>query len=177
LHDQDFYVPRMMTRLVQIVRTYICAWLFAAIISCLPALAGSGPPVPDPADLITLVQDTIMAVAEGNANGDYAALHAMGTPAFQTENPPGKLAGGFAALRASGFDLSSVRNRTPLTTRSPTLDRNGRLRILGYYDLLDRQVVYDVLYDYDEAQGRWRLASISVTPRVLPPQPQLMQPE
>lgn len=162
-----------MTRLTHVVR----ASLFAAIISCSAALAGSGPPVPDPADLIALVQDTIMAVAEGNANGDYSTLHAMGTPAFQTENPPGKLADGFAALRASGFDLSSVRNKTPLTTRSPTLDRNGRLRILGYYDLLDRQVVYDVLYDYDEAQTRWRLASISVTPRVLPPQPQLMQPE
>lgn len=166
-------MPRMMTRLAHVVR----ASLFAAIISCFSALAGSGPPVPDPADLITLVQDTIMAIAEGNANGDYAALHAMGTPTFQTENPPGKLAEGFAALKASGFDLSSVRNKTPLTTRSPTLDRNGRLRILGYYDLLDRQVVYDVLYDYDEAQGRWWLASISVTPRVLPPQPQLMQPE
>ncbi len=140
-------------------------------------MAGDGPPVPDPADLMTLVHTTILAVADGNANGDYAALHAMGTPAFQSKNPLTKLAAAFQALRASRFDLSSIRGKFPPPPRSPTLDQNGRLRILGYYDLLARQVVYDVLYDYDEPDARWRLAAISVTPRVLPPQPQLLQPE
>lgn len=151
--------------------------IVAAAIAIGPARAADGPPVPDPADLIKLVHGTMLAVVEGNAKGDYTSLHAMGSPAFQRENTPQTLADGFKPIRTSGFDLAAIASKMPLTTRSPTLDRNGRLRILGYYDLLDRQVVYDVIYDYDQVLARWQLAGISVTPRVLPPQPKLMQPE
>lgn len=165
----------MIRRCYRAVRAMTLA--IATLLSAPSGAVAEVPPVPDPADLIALVQKTIVAVAEGNAEGDFTALHAMGSPAFQRENTPAALADRLAALRATWFAPSAIEGRMPLTTRSPTLDRNGRLRILGYYDLLDRQLVYDFVYDYDQAVQRWLLAGLAVTPRVLPPQPQLLQPE
>ena len=151
--------------------------LIALGLAGIPANAGGGPPVPDPSDLIDLVQRTILAVADGNLSRDYTALHAMGSPAFKAENSPESLAKSFTGLRASGLDLSTLQTKIPLTTRPPTMDKDSRLRILGYYELPEHQVVYDVLYDYDLPSAQWQLAGISVNPRVLPPQPHLMQPE
>lgn len=149
------------------------AWLCAG-----PAHAGeSGPPVPDPQVLIDLVRDTVLAVDAGNKTGDYGKLFDMGAPAFQTANPPERLAQSFAPLRAHNLDLAPVEKMTPLTTGPPALDRNGLLRILGFFELADRQLVYDVLYDYDAAARRWRIAGISLTPRDLPKTPELMQPQ
>jgi hypothetical protein len=151
--------------------------LFAVSLASSRTFAGGGPPVPDPSDLMSLVHKSILAVAEGNAGGDYIVLNTMGSPAFKAGNTPETLAKGFADLRTSGVDLMAVRHKIPLTTRTPTMDKNGWLRILGYYELPEHQIVYDVLYDYDMAAGAWQLAGILVKPRILPPQPQLMQPE
>lgn len=159
------------------------AGVLAGVIACLavlpPRLAFSydGPPVPGPTELSDLVTATMLAVDAGNKSGSYAALHAMGGPAFQAAYPAEKLAGLFATLRASNLDLAILKDKVPLTSRPPTLDGNGRLRILGYYELPAKQLVYDVLYDYDPAGRRWTLAAISVKDRPLPPQPDLMQPQ
>lgn len=137
----------------------------------------AGPPVPDPQELIDLVRDTVLAVDAGNKSGDYSQLFKMGAPAFQTANPPDRLAQSFALLRAHNLDLAPVRNMTPLTTGPPALDRNGLLRILGYFELHDRQIVYDVLYEYDAPGRRWLVSGVSLTPRNLPKTPALMQPD
>ena len=102
----------------------------------------------------------------------------MGGPAFKAAYPAEKLADAVRTACALGkLDLAIVKDKVPLTTRPPTLDRNGRLRILGYYELPGTQLVYDVLYDYDPAASRWLLAAISVKDRALPPQPELLQPQ
>lgn len=165
----------MASRLL--ITMYARFFLIAASAVSSPAHADGGPPVPDPSDLITLVQKAILAVADGNKELDYAALHALGSPAFRADNTADSLAMSFSSLRASGLDLASVQTKIPLTTRPPTLDRNSRLRIRGYYELPKHQVVYDLLYDYDVALNQWQLAGISVEPRLLPLQPELMQPE
>jgi hypothetical protein len=135
-----------------------------------------GPPVPDPQDLIGLVRDTVLAVDAGNKSGGYDVLFGMGSPAFQSANPPDRLAESFSRLRRHNLDLAPVKNMTPLTTGAPTLDRNGLLRILGFFELAGRQIVYDLVYEYDGKARRWRVAGVSLTPRNLPQTPELMQP-
>ncbi|MGQ0456204.1 MAG: hypothetical protein ACT4OU_03980 [Hyphomicrobium sp.] len=127
--------------------------------------------------MIDLVRETVLAVDAGNHSGDYGRLHAMGAPGFQAANPPERLAAGFERLRAQKLDLSPVSEKTPMTSRAPTLDRNGLLRILGFFEIGQIQLVYDLLYDYDPDGRRWRLAAISLTPRDIAPQPELMQPQ
>ncbi len=135
------------------------------------------PPVPEPGDLMTLVRETVLAVDAGNKSGDYASLYAMGNAKFQAANSTDKLAANFTKLRSAGLDLEPVRTMVPLTSRPPMLDRNGLLRILGYFEFPSKQVVYDLVYTYESAPLRWRLAGISVLPRDLPEQPVLMQPQ
>lgn len=154
-----------------------CIPMCGVVVPQHPAFSYEGPPVPDPDDLSGLVTATVLAVDAGNKSGNYAALHAMGSPAFQSAYPADKLSGLFGNLRASGLDLAIVKDKVPLTSRPPTLDANGRLRILGFYELPGIQLVYDVLYDYDQAGRRWTLAAISVKDRPLPPQPELLQPQ
>ena len=136
-----------------------------------------GPPVPDPQDLIELVRNTVLAVHEGNLSGSYQKLFDMGSPAFQAAYPQDNLQKKFARLKNHPVDLSAVRTLTPLTTGAPTLDRNGLLRILGFFEIKQVQLVYDLLYDYDRNGKRWRLIGISLNPRDIAPEPELIQPQ
>lgn len=142
-----------------------------------PSIAPSYAPVPEPQELIDLVKATISAVDAGMKADSYTALHAMGSPAFKSAYSATSLAPAFAQLKSSGLDLAAVSGKVPQTSRPPSLDRAGRLRILGYYELPSKQVVYDVLYEYDAPAKRWLVDAISVKDRTLPPQPQLMQPQ
>jgi hypothetical protein len=141
------------------------------------SLAQDGPPIPDATVFMDLIRNTVLAVDTGNKTGDYNALHDMGNPQFQSRTTSGELAAQFAKLRALGLDLSVVKTMMPLTTRPPTLDRNGLLRILGYFEMPERRLIYDVVYTYDPAGKQWQLASILINPRELPPEPKLLQPE
>lgn len=150
--------------------------IFAAL-TVTSATCANGPPVPEPGDLIALVRTTVLAADQGNKTGDYEALAQLGTASFQKANPASVLNVRFAKLRATGIDLKNVATMVPQTARAPTLDVNGLLRILGYFEFPGQQVVYDLLYDYDERGPAWRLAAVSIEPRALPPQPELMQPQ
>jgi hypothetical protein len=141
-----------------------------------PAVAYDGPPVPDPTDLVELVRKSVLAVDAGNKSGQYTALHDMGSTAFKQAYDLAALNRSFSELRSAALDLAIVKDKVPLTSRPPTLDRNGRLRILGYFELPPNQLVYDVLYDFDTGQKLWKIASISVKSRPLPEQPELLQP-
>jgi hypothetical protein len=142
-----------------------------------PAAADDGPPIPEPGELMTLVRDTVLAVDKGNKTADYSALHAMAAATFQAAYPAEKLASLFTDLRATTLDMEPVRSKLPQTTRAPTLDLNGRLRIVGYFEFPSTQLVYDFIYEYDAPGRRWRLASIALKPRALAPQPDLIQPQ
>lgn len=160
----------------------VARWVIAVIASAMIGLASfasadEGPPVPDPLELIDLVRNTILAVDAGNKTGNYDQLNAMGTARFQSENPSPKLAEQFANLKATGVDLSPIKDKVPMTTRPPTMDQNGLLRILGFFQMDNTRVVYDVVYDYDFKASEWQLSGVKLEPRELPPQPKLMQPQ
>jgi hypothetical protein len=162
------------------VRQGLCALLlvlFTILGAELARSGDAGPPVPNPDDLIALVRKTVLAVDTGNKTGDYAALAAMGTQEFQTDNPAAKLADGFKKLRVDRIDLAPAATVVPQTTRPPSLDRNGLLRILGYFEFPAKQIVYDLVYAYDAPAMGWQLAGILIKPRDLPEQPVLMQPQ
>lgn len=148
-----------------------------AIASNMTGARAGDPPVPRPTDLIQLVRTTVLAADQGNKSGDYSALAQLGTADFQAANPAATLKDRFAKLRGTGIDLKDVATVVPQTSRAPTLDGNGLLRILGYFEFPAQQVVYDLLFAYDETGDAWRLAAVSIQPRALPPQPDLMQPQ
>ena len=169
-----------MTKHSHFLRHGLSALLLALVTLFSAAIAhagDAGPPVPDPDDLIALVRKTVLAVDTGNKTGDYAALAAMGTQDFQTANPAAKLSDGFRNLRIDRIDLAPAATVVPQTTRPPSLDRNGLLRILGYFEFPAKQIVYDLVYAYDAAGKGWQLAGILIKPRDLSEQPELMQPQ
>lgn len=158
------------------IATILC-FSYVAVTSTQVRAGDQGPPVPDPQDLIDLVRNTVLAVHEGNSSGNYQKLYDMGSPEFQAAHPLANLKTKFARLKDHPVDLSAVRTLTPLTTGAPTLDRNGLLRILGFFEIKRVQLVYDLLYDYDENGKRWRVIGILLNPRDIPPEPDLIQPQ
>lgn len=147
-------------------------WLWPAV----AVAADGGPPVPEPTELIDLVRTTMLAADTGNKSGDYSQLANLGTAAFKAANPVDKLATSFGTLRQAKIDLTPVQDMVPQTVRAPVLDRNGLLRIAGFFEFPEAQIVYDLLYSYDETAKAWQLAGISISPRALPEHPELMQP-
>ncbi|MFN0217821.1 MAG: hypothetical protein ACKVP4_03285 [Hyphomicrobium sp.] len=163
------------------MRSALKSFAFALVIFAALAAPGRseerlGPPIPGSFELIDLVRATVLAVDAGNKSGDYTRLFEMGTPTFQAATSPERLAAGFEPLRSRTRDLSVVKAMTPQTTGAPTVDRNGLLRILGFFEIGAVQLVYDLVYDYDHQERRWRVAAISLIPHDIAPQPELMQP-
>jgi hypothetical protein len=154
-------------------------WMTLAVLTAFsgPSFAQDGPPIPDAPVFMDMIRNAVLAVDTGNKTGDYSALREMGNPQFQSHVTTSELASQFTKLRALGLDLSAVKTMMPLTTRPPTLDRNGLLRILGYFEMPERRLIYDVVYTYDPAGKQWQLASILINPRELPAEPKLLQPE
>lgn len=141
------------------------------------ARANDRPPTPEPDDLIALIRNTILAVDVGNKSGDYTNLHNAGTAEFKAAHPVAQLSDEFKSLRDSSLDMALAAEKTPLLTGPPQLDVNGLLRMLGGFKFPDSELIFDLLYRYDVAAKIWQLAGITLNPRVLPPPPEIMQPE
>src|SRR5262245_48686413 len=61
-----------------------------------PAPAAPQPAVPDANKLVILIQNAIIAANQANQTGNYAVLHALAAPGFQSANSPQQLAEIFA---------------------------------------------------------------------------------
>jgi len=120
----------------------------------------ANPAVPNKLQLKLLIQTYMIALAQANITNNYTVLRALGSPAFQNNNAPRKLADIFADLRKRNIDLSPVILYAPILSSEPAFDENGLLSLIGYYPTTPQQVHFKLLLQ--PVSGTWRLFSISV---------------
>lgn len=121
-------------------------------------LKSAGPKLPEAAQLVVLIRSALIALNNANATGNYTVLHALGATEFRTKNTPAVLALAFLKLRQAGFDLGPALLYQPKLVQFPKIDRDGRLRLSGYFETRPEQVNFDLTFTLE--RGRWRLLAI-----------------
>jgi hypothetical protein len=117
--------------------------------------------MPDNAKITLLIQTHIAALSHANLTGNYAILHAMASPAFQSLNSPAQLAQKFAAFRTQGIDVGPAILLPPILSGPPSLEGADLLRVSGHYETKPQRVVFDMAFQ--AVNNAWRLAGIAVS--------------
>lgn len=119
--------------------------------------------LPDPRRMHILIVSSIVAANHANKTGDYSVLHKLAAPSFQKNNSPSELKKIFANLRKRNLDFSPVILYSPKLLRQPTIDNNGLLRLVGFFDTRPERVVYDTAFQ--KVGKDWKLFGISLNTR------------
>lgn len=125
------------------------------------ATAPTDPRIPNDYRLNLLIRTTIIALNHANRTGNYTVLRDLGAPDFQRDNTAAKLSEAFAALRASGFDLSPILFFEPKLVKKPEIQPNGLLRLSGFFQTQPQQVNFDLAFQNNNQD--WRLYGIALT--------------
>ncbi len=121
--------------------------------------------IPDPRRLNLLIRSTIVAVNHANITGNYSVLRDLSAPAFQQVNNPARLAELFAGLRKRNLDLAPTLLFDPKLIRPPAIQKNGLLRLSGFFDTRPERVVFD--FQFQRIGATWRLFGLSVNTSVV----------
>jgi hypothetical protein len=124
------------------------------------AKAPSAKTIPSHTDLVATIRSSVLALNQANRTGDYSVLNGLGSKNFRAENPPEKLAAAFANMRNAGVDLTPILVIDPRLFRPAALDKNGYLRIQGYFPSQPEQVNFDLVFQFEG--GAWRLFGLGV---------------
>jgi hypothetical protein len=116
--------------------------------------------VPEAADLVSLIRGAVLALNQANNSGDYSVLRDIAAPGFQQANSLPRLATLFASLRGRGLDLSPVAVIDPKLSRPPAIDKNGYLRLSGFFPSRPEQVNFELVFAV--SGGAWRLFGIGL---------------
>lgn len=116
-------------------------------------------PVPDQRSAMRMAWSMMAAVDHANRTGNYSVLRDLGTPAFQANNNPARLATIFAGLREQGVDLSDALTVTPTWEFEPVMVSANVLRLRGAFPLRPSAIQFDLLFTWDRG---WRLEGIAV---------------
>jgi hypothetical protein len=114
--------------------------------------------IPDVYRLNMMIRNAIIALNQANLTGNYTVLRDLGAPAFQRGNDAARLGLVFAELRAKSADLSPVFFINPTLVQQPAVDRNGVLRLAGYFPTKPERIIFDM--SFQQADGRWRLLGL-----------------
>ncbi len=120
------------------------------------------PPMPDMAGLAIMIRNSIAALGQANATGNYSVFREIAAPRFQEANTAARLSEVFAALRARNLDLGLVMVANPRLHRDPIIDDQGMLRLAGFFPATSGQIDFELVFQM--ADARWRLFGIGVQP-------------
>lgn len=124
------------------------------------AAQAKGQAAPNPLVTSMLIRSTLIAVNHANLTNNYAVLRSLSSPSFQRVNSGEKLSRVFAKLRRKKFDLSPVVLYRPILAQPATVQRDGRLRLTGFFDTKPARVAFDLLYT--RLADKWKLEAIAV---------------
>ncbi len=133
----------------------------ALLVWCGPVLAQSGTRVPNNNVLTILVRTTITALNHANRTGNYTVFRDLGSAGFQKANTAAKLAVIFSKLRRLDLDLGPIVLFDPKFTQPPAIDKNGMLRLNGFFPTSPQRVNFSL--SYQRIAHSWRLFGISVS--------------
>jgi hypothetical protein len=125
-----------------------------------PPPVASKSPVPDNAKLTLMIQLHVAALGLANLTGNYTVLHALGSPTFQAQNPPAKLAENFAPFRTKGIDISPAMLFPPILVGPPKPEPKDMVRVAGFYNTSPQRIVFEIAFQ--AVDNAWRLADIKV---------------
>lgn len=113
-----------------------------------------------------MIRNAIIALNQANITGNYTVLRDLGTPAFQRGNDSARLAIMFAELRSKAADFRPVFFINPTLVQQPSMDRNGVLRLTGFFPTQPERIVFDI--GYQQVDGKWGLAELTVDVQPVP---------
>lgn len=116
--------------------------------------------VPHNLVLVQLVRSTMIALNHANFTGNYTVLRDLGAPSFRDANSSARLAAIFSNIRGKKLELRPLLVVNPVFTPPPGFDKNGLLRLRGYFPTRPERVNFNL--SYQVLANRWRLFGISV---------------
>lgn len=119
-------------------------------------------PVPDQLQLAKLLWSTMAAIDHANKSGNYSVLRDTSSTGFQINNDPARLAGVFAAIRASRIDLSNTLLVPPSYLQAPQQLQADVFRVQGVFNLRPIAIGFDMFFQWE--RGEWRLFGVDIRP-------------
>lgn len=116
--------------------------------------------LPDENVLARLVWSTMIALDNANRTDNYSVLNSLGSPQFQTNNPPDRLSDIFFELRQNRVDIGRAVLSTPSYYLPPAILEDGTLRLRGGFDYRPNSIRFDLIYA--NIGGGWQINAISV---------------
>lgn len=122
--------------------------------------------IPSPSNLFIMIRTTLIALHQANVTGNYSVLRDLGAPDFQQANSAERLNAAFANLRTHGGDMAPLVLALPTLLNPPAIDRNGMLRLTGWFDTKPTALFFDLVFQ--SVDGYWRLDGIGAQFRPAP---------
>jgi hypothetical protein len=119
--------------------------------------------MPEAEKIVLLTRTTLLTLNDALHTGNFTVLRDMAAPSFREANSAARLSAVFGNLMAQHVDLTAVVILAPQLVEAPVLDqKNGMVRIKGYFPALPMRIDFEVIYQ--AVDGRWRLFGLSVHP-------------
>ena len=116
--------------------------------------------IPNGLQLLIMIKTTLVAFNQANLTGNYTVLRDLAAPGFQQANTAARLGDIFRRERGKDIDISPIVLLQPQLFRAAFVDKQGLLRIEGYFpskpDLVSFRLTFQAI------AGRWRLFSLGV---------------
>jgi hypothetical protein len=126
----------------------------------------AGPALPSDRKIAMMIFSTLIALNQANATGNYSVLRDMAAPGFQSAHTTAQIAEAFANLRQRNLDLSPILLFQPKLLGMPKINKEGMLRVTGFFQTQPEQVHFDLIFE--PRDGQWKLFGLAVDTRQAP---------
>jgi hypothetical protein len=116
--------------------------------------------VPEFQELTILIQNSLIALNHANLTENYSVFRDLAARGFQKLNSTKQLAAIFADLRVRNVNMSPIVLYQPKLVGDPLIDKQGFLRVAGFYETRPLQVHFNLVFQ--PVAAVWRLIEISV---------------
>jgi hypothetical protein len=126
------------------------------------AVPASAPntPTPEADRVVLLVRTTLLTLNDALLTGNFTVFRDRASLSFQASNSAARLSVFFSDLMSRQVDLTGSAIVVPQLRATPTIDANGRLRIVGQFQGQPAAIAFDLIFE--PVAGQWRLFGISV---------------
>jgi hypothetical protein len=119
--------------------------------------------LPSDRKIAMMIFSTLIALNQANATGNYSVLRDMAAPDFQSAHTTAQVAEAFANLRHRDLDLSPILLFQPKLIHKPEINKEGMLRVTGFFQTQPEQVYFDLIFE--PTDGQWKLFGLAVDTR------------
>ena len=117
-------------------------------------------PIPPEKELKKLALDTLLLFNDAVQTKSFKAFHAKLGTTWKKEITPQKLLDVFHGFVDQRIDFAEIEDVAPTFDTAPALNANGWLVFKGHYTLKDRDVLFELKYENEQAS--WKLVGINV---------------